>query len=208
MSALAAYEAALRDEDHCWVVARDGRRSRLPVTRWKGVVSRADEVLLSACKGLTLDVGCGPGRLTVGLAERRVPVLGIDVSGEAVRMARRRGASVMQGDFFDGLPGEGHWNCVLLADGNLGIGGDPTRLLRRAHAVLARGGRVVLDLDARVSGIVRSRMMLSAAGAEGWLDWAHVGPDAVSELAARSGLTVERLLARDRAAPFAVLVKQ
>ena len=185
----------------------DGRRARLPVRRWKGEVSPADAVLLASCRGLTLDVGCGPGRLTAGLLQRRIPVLGIDLSTEAIRLAQRRGAPVLQRDFFDPLPGEGHWSTVLLADGNLGIGGDPTRLLQRAGHVLAPRGRVVLDLDARVSGIVRSRLMLSTGNAEGWLDWAHVGPDAIGDLAGRSGMQVERVVRRSRAAPFAVLIK-
>ena len=120
MSALAAYEAALRDEDHCWVTAGDGHSTRLPVRRWKGGVNRSDVALLQACKGLTLDVGCGPGRLTMGLLARGLPVLGIDVSAEAIRLAQRRGCPVLQRDFFDSLPGEGQWSCVLLADGKPG----------------------------------------------------------------------------------------
>ena len=43
-----------------------------------------------AC-GPTLDIGCGPGRLVAALTALRVPALGVDVSAEAVRQARRRG---------------------------------------------------------------------------------------------------------------------
>ena len=42
----------------------DGQRLLLPVTRWHAEPDSADELLLARCGGATLDVGCGPGRLT------------------------------------------------------------------------------------------------------------------------------------------------
>ena len=46
-------------------------------------------------RGPVLDVGCGPGRHVHHLARRGVLAIGIDVSRDAVRLARRRGASVI-----------------------------------------------------------------------------------------------------------------
>jgi hypothetical protein len=43
------------------------------------------------------------------------------------------------------LPGEGRWRRVLLADGNIGIGGDPPRLLRRCRRLAGAAGLRVLD---------------------------------------------------------------
>ncbi len=45
------------------------------------------------------------------------------------------------------MPGAGRWRTVLLADGNIGIGGDPAALLRRVLALLGPGGRVLAEVD-------------------------------------------------------------
>ena len=45
-----------------------------------------------------------------------------------------RGVTGPARDVFDPLPGEGRWETALLADGNIGIGGDPVALLRRLRA--------------------------------------------------------------------------
>lgn len=104
-----------------------------------------DGGLLRRCAGPTLDVGCGPGRLVAALGRA---ALGVDVCPEAVRQARRRGAAAVCRSVFDPLPREGGWQRVLLADGNIGIGGDPTRLLRRCAALLAPRGAVLVEVAA------------------------------------------------------------
>src|SRR5208283_696174 len=107
-----------------------GSRKPLPVDGWLSE-SPGDKSILDRCEGPTLDIGSGPGRLTVALAERGIPTLGIDITPYAVDMARSSGALVMLRDVFDRVPGTGRWTTVLLADGNIGIGGDPAALLRR-----------------------------------------------------------------------------
>ncbi|MGX6602997.1 class I SAM-dependent methyltransferase [Micromonosporaceae bacterium Da 78-11] len=111
-------------------------RSRLP----------GDTGLLARCAGPTLDVGCGPGRLTAALNRLGHPALGIDVSPAAIRLARRRGATALRRDVFGPLPGHGRWRHALLADGNIGIGGDPVALLSRCRDLLARRGRLHVEL--------------------------------------------------------------
>ena len=44
----------------------------------------------------------------------------------------RRGGAALRRDVFAPLPGEGRWYTALLADGNVGIGGDPVALLQPA----------------------------------------------------------------------------
>ena len=105
-----------------------------------------DRELLTRCCGPTLDVGCGPGRLTSALHRLGQPALGIDVSAAAVKLARARGANAIRRDVFAALPGHGRWRHLLLADGNIGIGGDPAKLLRRCRNLLARHGRIHLEL--------------------------------------------------------------
>jgi hypothetical protein len=67
-----------------------------------------------------------------------MPVLGVDVSPAAVARAKGAGGAVLRRSVFDRLPAEGRWGTALLADGNIGIGGDPHALLRRVRDSLPR----------------------------------------------------------------------
>lgn len=121
-----------------------GREMGMGVTRWLEPASCDDEVLLAHCTRNTLDVGCGPGRLSAALSETGVSAVGIDVSAEAVKLARQRGAIALRRDVFSCVPGQGRWPSLLLADGNIGIGGDPVAppncRCRRDHREVDRSG--------------------------------------------------------------------
>ena len=132
------YDRAL-DGERCWVRHDDGTVHALPVRSWLGghhADREFDNAVLELCKGPTIDLGCGPGRLVARLIERGVPALGVDQSATAVGLARRSGAPALHRDVFDALPGMGRWQTVLLADGNVGLGGDPWRVLQRAGELL------------------------------------------------------------------------
>ena len=87
------------------------------------------------------------------LIERGVPALGVDQSATAVGLARRSGAPALRRDVFDPLPGTGRWQTVLLADGNVGLGGDPRRVLRRSAELLRHGGRCIAEFDTVTTGV-------------------------------------------------------
>jgi SAM-dependent methyltransferase len=201
------FASALRGAT-CEVLGLDGRPHLLPVGDWTRPVDLGDLALLAECRGETLDVGCGPGRMTRALAERGHAVLGIDVVPEAVRMTRRRGGVAILRDVFEVVPGEGRWGSVLLADGNIGIGGDPRALLTRARSLLAPGGRVVVDLAAPGTGVLTRQIRLQTAQMRSRaFPWAFVGADAIGTVAVGAGLSVLALHSHgDRW--FAVLEKR
>ncbi len=187
------YTEALRGRP-CRVSGVDVADRLLPVHRWSGPATRSDRLLLGHCVGVTLDVGCGPGRMGAHLRRRGLPVLGVDIVHEAVAQARLRGLAAVQRDVFDPVPGEGAWDTVLLADGNIGIGGDPVGLLRRTTQLLAPGGRVVCDLAPPGTGLVVHRArLLSGERQSGPFRWARVGPEAVRGVARSAGLGVRTL---------------
>ncbi|HEY2060481.1 class I SAM-dependent methyltransferase [Amycolatopsis sp. NBC_01480] len=175
---------------HCWLELRNGDRIELPVERWTDGCGQGDAVLLDACAGPTLDIGCGPGRLTTALAERGVAALGVDSSPTAVRLTHQRGGVALLRNVFDRLPGEGRWHHALLADGNIGIGGDPVALLRRIAALLAPGGDALVELDPPGHGLRHDHVRLHPNPAGTWFTWAWVGADAIAEVAARAGFHV------------------
>jgi SAM-dependent methyltransferase len=184
-----------------WLVGADGSRSPLPVSRWRGGPEPAVREVLERCTGPTLDVGCGPGRITAALAARGVTALGIDTSAGAVAQARRRGGSALHRDVFAAVPGEGRWAHVLLVDGNIGIGGDPVRLLRRCAALLRPGGTVLAELESGDTGLWQGYAHLAyghRAHRTPPFRWARLGVAAVHRLADTAGLAVRALLHRDR----------
>jgi len=166
-----------------------GREHRFDPASWSRDDLPGDRTLLARCAGPTLDVGCGPGRLVGALAGRGCPALGIDVSATAVRLTRRRGAAALRRDVFEPLPGTGRWQHVLLADGNIGIGGDPARLLRRCRGLLAPGGRVHVEAAAPGTAAWSGPAVVQGSGAE--LPWACVP---VGDLSALAAVTAMRVL--------------
>ncbi len=177
----------------------------LPVHDWLRPASHSDRVLLGHCEGVTLDVGCGPGRMSAQLAELGHPVLAVDVVPEAVEQARARGVAAMHRNVFDPMPGEGLWDTVLLADGNIGIGGEPGALLRRSAELLAAGGRVVVDLACPGTGLqLHDAQLVTADTTSRVFPWAQVGPEAIEWLAATARLRPLRV-GEHRGRWFAVL---
>lgn len=146
------FDQALRGRPS-WLDLPGVTSRELSVARWQADADDGDAVLLDACAGPTLDVGCGPGRLVTALLSRGVHALGVDVSPEAVRRTTARGGMAIRRDVFGPLPGAGRWRHVLLADGNIGIGGDPAALLWRVRQLLGPSGTVVVEVEPPGSGL-------------------------------------------------------
>jgi SAM-dependent methyltransferase len=204
-----AYRAALRGATCRVVVANDPDSgvADLETWRWRAEASQTDHAILAYCAGATVDVGCGPGRMTTTLMARGIAALGIDVVAEAVRQTNARGGVALERDVFHQLPGEGRWHTALLADGNIGIGGDPLRLLRRVAEIVTVDGRVVVDLAPPGGEIAVQRLALVLNDRRTWaFRWAVVPADRIAALAARAALRTLDVLELD-GRWFAVLQK-
>ncbi len=171
--------------------ATTGEVVPLDVTRWIDEATPAERALLARSVAPVVDLGCGPGRHVVALAERGVPVLGVDVSPAALGHARDRGATVLERSIFEPLPGSGRWGSALLLDGNIGIGGDPARLLARAAELLGPAGRLLVEVGGPGSPSVQLTVRVEAGGRHGpWFDWSLVAAEEIHALATAAGWTV------------------
>lgn len=183
----------------CQVVREDGTTRLLPTPLWAAQSTATDDALfVDPCHGATLDVGCGPGRLTEALASRGIEVLGIDTSEEAVRLTRARGAMALQRDVYDPIPHYTGWSHVILADGNIGLGGDPLRLLRRVRQLLHDNGTALVEVAGRgvKSEIEQLRLQVGDSISVPFR-WSVVGADDIEHVAAHAGLNVMGLRTRD-----------
>jgi SAM-dependent methyltransferase len=190
--AIALYEEALRGQATALVLrTADGRALPLQLSRWCGTPDAADEELLRHCRGPVLDVGCGPGRFTVALSQRGIPALGVDISRAAVARARRAGAPALHRSVFDPLPAQGRWATVLLADGNIGIGGQPGRLLHRCSQLLAPGGQILIEAEPGNVDEELTAWLEHPDGRRGPVfAWARMGTAALMRTTAEAGLHV------------------
>lgn len=145
-SALDLYGHALRQGSRLVAHRQGGGSVALPLARWLDAPSPVDVDVLAGAHGPVLDVGCGPGRHLVELRRRSIVAMGIDICRSAVDLARERGLDARHASVFDRLAPAGPWRTILLLDGNLGIGADPCRLLRRVRALLAPRGEVLAEL--------------------------------------------------------------
>lgn len=183
----ALFEEALVSGLDVEVEDASGRRAPLPIGKWSARPTSADLSLINRCSGVTLDIGCGPGRFVAELARRGVPALGIDITSAAVSSTRAHGGLALERDVFGPLPGAGRWETALLVDGNIGIGGNPVRLLSRVAGLLGPHGRVLIELSGRPAGRGSFAVRLRSGDAYGsWFRWAEVG---VADLDRVVGLT-------------------
>jgi len=170
----------------------DGRLEPLPLDRWLAPADAADEAILADVEGPVLDLGCGPGRHLAALRALGKRGLGVDLSPVAVELARGRGADAISGSLWASVPGGRSWRTILLLDGNIGIGGAPVALLRRAGELLAPGGAIIAEADPPGAPTHRVRIRLEAPGlVSEWFRWARARMRGGARAAGRAVFAVE-----------------
>jgi len=169
-----------------------GRVASMEVERWIEF-DEVDRALVARTRGPVLDVGCGPGRLVRAAVLQGRTALGVDVSAAATRYAASHGLPVLRRSVFAPIPGDRGWGAILLADGNIGIGGDPVALLSRCAELATDEGRIHVETDADPD-VERHYLarLTDAAGRRGPVfPWSELGARRLAAIAATAGLAVE-----------------
>jgi SAM-dependent methyltransferase len=135
----------------------DGKETAIPAAlffRDESGFTGIEKAATKLCEGRVLDIGAGTGSLSVVLQRKGHSVTAIDISPEAVAIAKRRG--VTDARCVDVFAFEGGPFDTMLMMGH-GIGMVETieglkRFLARAHSLLTVKGQLLLDsLDVRVT---------------------------------------------------------
>jgi len=193
-SATEIYESGLdhllssADPAAFFAVDEHGLKRRLPLDRWLTDAPEDEEMLLDHAVGPVLDIGCGAGRHLAALRKRNVEASGVEVSVRAAAIARGRAARVIHGSVFE-MPESADWMTALLLDGNVGIGGEPQRLLSRTAGLLRPGGFALVELEA--PGVETRVLKLRLEGPDDvseWFPWAWVGVDGIEPVLAGTGM--------------------
>lgn len=139
----------------------DGLEAAIPVWQFfrdEPGFNDLEKKAIELCAGRVLDIGAGAGSLSAALQRRGHSVTAIDISPEAVAVAKRRGVAdalcadivAFEGGPFDTLLMMGHG--VGMVETIEGLDG----FFARAHLLLGPGGRLLLDsLDVRVTDDAR-----------------------------------------------------
>lgn len=200
-------------QDRTWLVYEmgDGSTHREDVAEYFTEPADWDPADAAACEqavGRVLDIGCGPGRHASALLERGHEVVAIDVSADAVAVARRRGIDARLGAL-PGLPEDlGTFDTFLLLGCNLPLLFDEghTLTVLAELAALARPGAVLLGTDQvlDVTATARETQTLPlrarvehSGGVSEWSEWmvgsADFAPDQVADLIRGSAWQVDRI---------------
>ncbi len=132
------------------------------------------------------------------------------VQPHAVARARTDGWFALCRSVFDPLPRDGRWRTALLADGDLGIGGDPVRLLRRCRRRVRPGGVSTVEVEPPDTRLKFTACFGDDRRSRGErFGWARPVASVARRIAGRTGFGVlqrwsragRRLLALRRAAP-------
>lgn len=162
------------------------------VQSWCGEANLLERSLLQSLQGPVLDIGCGPGRLLAAAQQMGLPAMGIDTSAEAVRRVRARGARALEQSVFAPVPQAGLWQSIILLDGNIGIGGSITSLLRRCGQLIAPQGTLLVEVDSDddLDTVYSARLEDSSGNQSEPFRWAQTGIEGLASRAQRSEWTV------------------
>ncbi|MCY0904408.1 class I SAM-dependent methyltransferase [Arthrobacter sp. H14-L1] len=117
------------------------------VDSWCAPATILERSLVAGLSGPLLDIGCGPGRLLAAAASFGITAMGLDTSTQAVQQALDRGTRAVRQSVFETVSHTGRWRSAVLLDGNIGIDGSVSALLRRSRELLSPDGTLLVEVD-------------------------------------------------------------
>ena len=142
----------------------------------------------------TIDVACGPGILTLQIARRGKWILGVDISGESIRLGKSIASDTHLPCAFSvqdatGLACSRNRFDAAICSSALQNMKDPSSVVREMNRVLKLGGRVILTCDSLSFGMPTE---LALAHARRGKVLQYFGREELQSLLEDSGFTVTR----------------
>jgi len=174
---------------------------------------------LALAKGRVLDMGLGPGRVSLHLQEMGLETIGVDISDHMLEVAKRRGVrNAVKMSMCDLRFPRGHFQTAIAFGNNFGLCGTPegvmSMLLRLRDIVSDDGVFLAQSIDplnttrqehtkyheknrarGRMPGQVRLRFKYRGM-ADDWFDLLMVTPAEMKMLAERTGWRVSETFSR------------
>lgn len=193
---------------------------------WPLVEQKAMEFV----KGRVLDIGCGAGRHSLYLQQKRFDVLGIDSSPLAIKICKLRGlkkAEVMSLEEVNFKPNS--FDTIIMMGGNFGLLGNPMkarRLLKRFHQMTSGNAVIIAETRdpyktdnpahleyhrlnrkaERMSGQTRIRVRFEKTVSE-WLEWMMVSKEEMKELLKGTGWKTSDFIESENSQYIAIIKK-
>ncbi len=188
------YDRAL-DGERCWLRHDDGRVDRLPVRSWLGgrnADERFDHAVVGLCNGPTIDWVAALDVWWRTWSSAECPRSGSTSRPPPSSWRAAAAPRPCAATCSNRCRGPAGGTTVLLADGNVGLGGDPRRICGGPANCCVSGGRCVAEFDSAIDGIDTGWVRLESSRTIGpWFRWASVGIDCAARLADDVGLAVD-----------------
>lgn len=170
---------------------------------------------LKYAKGRVLDIGVGAGRVALYLQDKGLDVVGIDISGKALRVCRERGVKTLRNMSACDLKfPKNSFDTAIAFCNNFGLCGSMKGvegMLRRLHRIVSDNGIFLAEsvhpTDTTKKAHLRYHKMNLARGRPpgqvrlrikyrkktgGWFDLLMVTPDEMKDLCRRTGWRIAR----------------
>ncbi len=199
-----------------------------PSSEW----SANKKAALPYIQGRVLDIGCGPGRVTLYCQEQGHEVVGIDISPQAIKTAQLRGAqdarvmSITQAS----RKALGIFGTIIMFGNNFGLFGNPKRakwLLRRFYGMTTADGRILAESRniyktddpehlafhernrklGRLPGQLRLRVRYKSMIGP-WFEYLMVSPEEMADIVDKTGWHIEQIFWADNKVDYTAVLQK
>jgi SAM-dependent methyltransferase len=119
---------------------------------------------------IVVDIGCGPGNVQATLRQKPALLIGVDVSLEALRLAKQFGYETLRADAQD-LPLRSGFADLVTVNATIHHCDDMAKVLAEAARLVAPGGMLVIDHDPQLSAWDFRGLGLALWKSRLWIYW-------------------------------------
>lgn len=188
--------------------------------------------VLPLIQGRILDIGCGPGRVSLYLQEKGHDVVGIDNSPLAIKTAQLRGVKDARLISITKASRKllGTFDTIVMFGNNFGLFGNPTRakwLLRRFYGMTGANGRILAESRnihltdepehlvfhernrqlGRLPGHLRLRVRYKTMIGP-WFEYLMVSPEEMAEIVEGTGWHIAQIIPREDGVDYTAVIEK